>query len=111
MPRSNAQESLKDTQGHQTVANDQTGCDNTDHAHQLDEDIQARSTRILKGIPDRVTDNRRFVGIRSLAAMSSRLNVFFGVIPGAPCVGHKNGNAETTGECADQQSHHPTYTQ
>ena len=69
----------------------QSGYDDRDHAHQLDQDVQRRARRILERVAHRVADDRSLVVVRSLAAEVALLDEFLRVVPGSARVGHEDG--------------------
>ena len=59
----------------------QSGYDDRDHAHQLDQDVQRRARRILERVAHRVAYDRSLVVVRSLAAEVALLDEFLRVVP------------------------------
>ena len=89
----------------------QSGYDDRDHAHQLDQDVQRRARRILERVAHRVAYDRSLVVVRSLAAEVALLDEFLCVVPGSARVGHENGQHEARAQAAYQQSHHACHSE
>src|SRR5215218_4793201 len=72
-----------------------------DGAEQLHEHVERRAGRILEWITHGVADDRRLVGLGTLAAVRSRLDVFLRVVPGTAAVVEETGH-----EDAGDRPHH-----
>src|SRR5699024_11352833 len=51
------------------------------HAHQLDEDVERRTGRILEGVAHRIAHDRGLVRIGTLAAHVALFHVLVGAVP------------------------------
>src|SRR5262245_57334361 len=72
-------------------SSEQGGDDERHHGHQLDEDVHGRARGVLEGIAHGIADYGGAVGIRALAPEVAGLDVLLGVVPGAPGIGHHQG--------------------
>jgi hypothetical protein len=87
------------------IAFHQGGDDKRDDAHELDQDIQRRATRILERISDRVPNNASLVDLCSLSALGTfNLNVFLGIVPRATSYCHHDGEHHTTRNGTGQET-------
>lgn len=68
---------------HQTIGNGQTGYDDRDHAHQLDQDVEAGAGGVFERVADRIAYDCRFMGFAAFAAMVSFFDMFLGIVPGS----------------------------
>lgn len=85
---------------------DDNACeDDRNHAHQLDQDVERRSGRILKGITDGVTGDAGLMGSRALAAEVATFDVLLRVVPGATSVIQHNREDEAGRQATYQQAH------
>src|SRR3546814_185314 len=79
--------------------------DQADDGHHRDEDVHGGARGVLEGVADGVADHGRLVGLSTLAAVGTSLDVLLGVVPGTARVGHEDGEAEAddqrTGEEAE----------
>ena len=69
---------------HQAVADDQAGHHHADHAHQLDQDVQARAAGVLERVAHGVADDGGLVGVGTLAAVVRRASMYFLALSHAP---------------------------
>src|SRR5690554_5774999 len=72
---------------HTAVLHEEWRKHQTQNGRQLDQDVQRWTGGVLERVAYCVTDDCSLVYLRPLAAKIARLDVFFGVIPGAATVG------------------------
>ena len=85
--------------------------DDRHHRHQLDEDIERRTRRVLEGIAHRIAHDRRLVAVGALAAEVALLDHLLGVVPRTAGIGHEDRQHEARTEAADEQSHHARHAE
>ena len=97
-----------------SVLNEQNGksCHhNTNHRHQLDEDIEGRTRGVFEGIANRITNDGGFVSEGALTSEMTFFNHLLGIIPSSTSICHKDSEREATGESTDQQTKDTSNTQ
>ncbi len=72
--------------------NNNFGEDDGDHREEFNKDVDGGAGGILKGVANGIADDGGFVGFRVFAAEVAGFNVFFGVVPDAAGVSHKDGH-------------------
>ena len=88
----------------QTPRNGQSCHDDGNHAHQLDEDVEARPGRVLERIAYRITHHSGTMHFASLSAEVAFFNVFLRIVPCASSVCHEDGEHEAGRKSSDKQS-------
>ena len=87
-----------------SVPADERGNGETDHTHELNENVKGGSGGVLERVSHGITNNTGLVGIGSLATASSlNLNVLFAVVPGSTGVAHHDSKHHSA---ADASSKH-----
>mmetsp|Transcript_12765 Transcript_12765/g.28758 ORF Transcript_12765/g.28758 Transcript_12765/m.28758 type:complete len:643 (+) Transcript_12765:1150-3078(+) len=86
------------------------GKDQGKHSHELHHNIQSRTTGILEGISDGVTDNSGLVDVRSFSLQftvrAGLFNVLLGIVPSSSRVGHTNGQLHGSNKGTYEKARH-----
>ena len=80
--------------------------DDGHHAHQLDEDVEARAGGVLERVAYGVAYDSGFVYLAAFAAEVAFLDIFLGVVPCTAGVGHEYREHEAGRKSSDEQADH-----
>ena len=86
------------------AGNRQSGHYNADHGHEFNEDIEARSGRVLKGIAYCVAHDGGLVTVRTLATKVTFFHHFLRVVPRATGIGHEDSKCKACRKTTHQEA-------
>mmetsp|Transcript_42167 Transcript_42167/g.101423 ORF Transcript_42167/g.101423 Transcript_42167/m.101423 type:complete len:308 (-) Transcript_42167:1729-2652(-) len=91
------------------------GEDKRQDSHQLHDNVQGRSRRILERVTNCISDNGGLVDVRSLTLQFrvGRLlfDVLLGIVPGTSRVGHGNGKLNSSNQGTDEKTTDSSHTE
>lgn len=74
----------------------ESGNNETDDGHNVDQDVHGGTGGVLEGVTDGVPYDTSRVRVGSFAAVVTVFDIFLGVVPGATSIGHEKCEENTT---------------
>ena len=74
----------------------ESGNNETDDSHNVNQDIHGGTGGVLEGVTDGVTDHASGVRVGSFAAIVAVFDVLLGIVPGTTGIGHEKCEENTT---------------